>query len=350
MDWHRSMRQTPRYCEVDPASWRDVRVLDSVVSCKVTRDVDGDTRESAQITFDGPLSGEMWVRCYLDCEQDGKAERVPVGTWLVQTPSRKLDGKVSEVSAVAYSALHPLREEKPPVLWHAAMGSDCALAASQLCEDYGVAPVIRSGSSTRLADHYVAPVGSSALEVARTLAAAAGDEVSVDAMGNVVLEPVTASLAMLPSWTFRDDRESIILPDATEHLDWYSLPNVCEVVEGDIIGRAVNDDPSSMLSTVSRGRRVVLRVEGADELKSGPTQEMADLVASRRLAEACGLERTVEVSHGFCPLRAGECAELDWRAMGLKVTGRVRRQEIDVATGVTVRSTIVSESERWGTS
>lgn len=348
MDWHRSMRQTPRYYRVDPVSWRDVEPLGTVVGCKVTRDVSSDARESAQLTFDGPLAGEMWVRCYVDCEQDGRTERVPIGTWLVQTPSRKLDGKVSEVSAVAYSSLHVLREERVPVLWHAAAGSYCVAAAAQVCEQYGVAPVLKAQGQARLESHYVAPADQSALDVARTLAHAGGDEIAVDAMGRVSFEPMQNPLALLPTWTFRDDGDSIILPDAAEHLDWYSLPNVCEVVEGDIIGRAVNDDPSSQFSTVSRGRRVVLRVIGADEMKGGATQELADVVAAKRLAEACGLERTVEVSHGFCPLRAGGCAALEWRAMGLSITGLVRRQEIDVTTGVTVRSTVVSESERWG--
>lgn len=342
------MGQTPRYYLVNQDSWRDAEPLDSVTGCKATRDTSSEARESAQLTFDGPLRGEFWVRCYIDCEQDGGSERVPIGTWLVQTPTRRMDGRVSEVSAVAYSPLHVLREERVPVLWHAPAGGYCADLARQVCEEYGVAPVVASRSAARLAEHYVAPAGATALEVARTLASAAGMDVSVDALGRVTIQPVQEPSALLPSWTFRDDERSIIEPDADEELDWYSIPNVCEVVSGDFIGRAVNDDPSNMLSTQARGRRVVLRVEDPDELKSGANQELADLVAAKRLSEACSLERTVQVSHGLCPLRAGQCAEVDWRAMGLRIVGLVTRQEIDVATGATVRSTIKSESGRWG--
>ena len=348
MDWHRSMKQTPRYYLVNQNSWRDLEPLDTVVGCKTTRDIESELRESAQLTFDGQLVGEFWVRCYLDCEQDGRVERVPIGTWLVQTPTRKMDGRVSEVNAVAYSPLHVLREERVPVLWHAPKGSTCVDMARQVCERFGVAPVIASKANIRLDRHYIAPNESTALDVARTLAAAAGMEVGVDAMGNVTITPYQSPEALLPTWTFRDDEKSIIEPDVDEELDWYQIPNVCEVITGTTIGRAVNDDPSNILSTVSRGRRVVLRIENPDELKSGATQELADRVAAKRRSAACSMERTLNIVHGICPLKLGECAEVDWRAMDLRMLGRVTRQELDMSTGVSIRSTIKTESGRWG--
>lgn len=348
MDWHRSMRQTPRFYRVDPVSWRDVEPLDTVSGCKVTRDLESDGRESAQLTFDGMLVGEMWVRCYVDCEQDGTSERVPIGTWLVQSPKRNLGSSVSEVSAVAYSSLHVLREERLPVLWHAAAGSHCVDEARNVCERYGTAPVLASKGNTRLADHYVAPNGKTALDVARVLANAASMDVGVDAMGRVTIHPSPKPESLLPSWTFRDDERSIMEPGVGEELDWYDVPNVCEVVAGNIVGRASNDDPASILSTESRGRRVVMRVENPEELKAGATQELADLIAQRRLQEACATEHTLEVPHGLCPLKLGDGAEVDWRAMGLRMVGQVVRQQVDVTTGVSIVSTIKAKSGRWG--
>ncbi|MBR1445501.1 MAG: hypothetical protein IJ586_00230 [Alloprevotella sp.] len=345
MDWTRSMRQVPRYFRVNPASWLDAEPLDTVTSCKTTRERDSEVRESASLSFDGMLDEEFWVRCYVDCTQDGTTERVPIGTWLVQTPRRTI-GTVSDVSAVAYSSLHPLRENHLPVLWHAPAGSNCAELARQVCETYGVAPVLASRSNARLAQNFVAGHKQSALEVARALASAADMDVSVDALGRVTISPVQQSFAMLPQWTFRDDGQSILENGAEEEFDWFDVPNVCEVVSGDLVGRAELPSEEPM-SEARRGRRVVLRVENPDELKSGATQELADLVAEMRLREACATERTIRATHGLCPLRAGECAEVDWSAHGLSMRGIVERQEIDVETGMRIASTIKSESGRW---
>ena len=60
-DWLSSMQQTFEYYIVDPGTWKDVKLLENVKSCTITRDSDVETLGSA--TFDITESvGECYIR------------------------------------------------------------------------------------------------------------------------------------------------------------------------------------------------------------------------------------------------------------------------------------------------
>ena len=42
-DWSSSMQQTFEYYVVDPESWKDIKLLDTVKSCSITRDAEAET-------------------------------------------------------------------------------------------------------------------------------------------------------------------------------------------------------------------------------------------------------------------------------------------------------------------
>ena len=69
-DWLSSMQQTFEYYAVDPGTWKDVRLIDNVRSCTITRDLEAETLGSA--TFDVTESiGECYIRVYLVTVQNG---------------------------------------------------------------------------------------------------------------------------------------------------------------------------------------------------------------------------------------------------------------------------------------
>ena len=91
-NWSASMQQTYEYYIVDPGTWKDVSQIKTVKSSTVVRDSDAETLGSA--TFDISDSvGECYIRVYLVIIQNGLTERFPLGTFIVQTPSSKFDGK-----------------------------------------------------------------------------------------------------------------------------------------------------------------------------------------------------------------------------------------------------------------
>ena len=113
-DWTSSMQQTFEYYIVDPGTWKDMKRLDTVTSCTVTRDAEATTLGSA--TFDvANLVGECYIRVYLVTIQNGVTEKFPLGTYLVQTPSSNYNGTMRLVSMDAYTPLLELKESLPPL-------------------------------------------------------------------------------------------------------------------------------------------------------------------------------------------------------------------------------------------
>lgn len=349
MDWTGNMALSFEYMLVDPATWMDVGVLDTVSSCHITRDLEMDTLGQATFQIADLDDGERWIRCYMDAEQGRQRERVCLGTFLVQTPRKTSDGMATFMECTAYTPLHVLAEAKPNSGYALRSGADCVGAARSVCEGHGLAPVVApDGYSAVLDDHYVAPSDASWLDVAKTLLASAGMKMDVDPYGRIVFAPDMPAYAMSPSWTFRDDETSIILPDVSEEMDWYGLPNVCVVsTPSGIVGRAENADPSSRLSTASRGREVTLKVDDPDELRAGCTQAKADAVALRRLRENSVMERTANVSHGYCPVTIGDLVRVEAPSLSLIVDAQVVKQEMELGTAIKVDATLKCREELW---
>ena len=43
MDWNASMQQTFEYYKIDPITWRDVELIDDIISCSISRDSNAET-------------------------------------------------------------------------------------------------------------------------------------------------------------------------------------------------------------------------------------------------------------------------------------------------------------------
>lgn len=114
IDWSASMKQTFEFWEVDSTSWKDKRLLTNVKTCSITRDPEAETLGSATIDITESV-GECYVRVYLIAIQGDIKEKIPLGTFLVQTPSSTYDGRIRNVSMDAYTPLLELKCNKPPI-------------------------------------------------------------------------------------------------------------------------------------------------------------------------------------------------------------------------------------------
>ena len=351
IDWKRSMQQRFRYYEVDPMSWRDVREIDTVVSCEVTRDLESDTRESASLTIVGGTIDEKIIRAYMECRQADAStgelsgwERFAIGTWMCQTPKRTWRRGVGELQVNAYSMLLPVSDDKPPVFHTVRSGSDPAVQAV-IALSNGVAPVVPCVSGSTLEENHSCDPGEDWLELANEMAGAASMMVMVDAFGKPYLEVDKDPAGLSASWTYEDNEDSILLGGIDDQCDWYKLPNVVEVVadanNSTFIGTAVNDSPLSLLSVGVRGRRVVERITKPE--LANVTQAAADRLASKKLSELGSVERKLTYEHGYCPVRLGDCVRILSRRHGIDTKGRVVRQTMTLATGCTVTEDAVCE-------
>lgn len=351
VDWLSSMQQTFEYYIVDPATWKDAKKIENVKSCSISRDSDAGTLGSANINITESV-GECYVRIYLITIQNGTKERHPLGTFLVQTPSTSFDGKVRNLSMDAYTPLLELKETKPPLGYSVMKGTNIMMIARQLTQENTRAPVVPASCDTNLFSDFVAETDDSWLTFLTDLLLNAKYSYDLDEMGRILFAPEQDTASLQPVWTYNDDNSSILYPSLNMDHDLYGIPNVVEVIyshgNGYYYSRVVNDDPNSPTSTVNRGREIIHRVSDPD-LIGDPTENQIDEYANRLLRELSSLEYTITYTHGYCPVRVGDCVRFNYSRADLKnVKAKVISQTIKCEPGCPVTEKAVFTNKLWG--
>ena len=174
---------------------------------------------------------------------------------------------------------------------------------------------------------------------------------ALDEMGRILLSPYQDTASLQPVWTYNDDNSSILYPEISVDRDLYGIPNVVEVIHSNGAGyyfvRAVNDDPNSVTSTVSRGREIIHRVNNPD-LVGKPTESQVKDYANQLLRELSVLEYTVTYTHGYCPVRLGDCVRLNYAKAGItNIKAKVISQTIKCEPGCPVTEKAVFTTRLW---
>lgn len=459
-DWSKSMQQSFEYYTVDPNTWKDMKLLNTVKSCSINRDSEQDTLGSATIDINDSV-GECYIRVYLITVQNGVTEKHPLGTFLVQTPSSSYDGKTRSVSMDAYTPLLELKEKQPPLGYYVPKsvykkvdkGETTYTATSEVlsfpestthvptnvttttgqtvyvkdmptggdlyyCQinavwykvtrktEYAItdeemtsvigtalegettatgeqifvqttggmetyyclaetimdlayrlvrenvrAPVVPTECVTPLHYDFVAEPDDTWFTYLKDLITNANCEFALDELGRVLFSPKQDTASLQPVWTYTDDNSSILYPEMTMNHDLYGIPNVVEVVYStgnDILYATVkNEDPNSPTSIPNRGREIILRVTDP-ELVGVPTQAQIDDYADRLLREASSVEYTITYSHGYCPVRIGDCVRLNYNRAGIKnIKAKVISQSIKCEAGCKVTEKAVFTTKLW---
>lgn len=350
-DWLSSMEQTYEYYVVDPGTWKDTKLIDHVTACSISRDSEAATLGSATIDITDDI-GECYIRVYLVTIQNGIKERYPLGTFLIQSPSLNFDGKIQTVSMDAYTPLLELKENSPPLGYSIAKGSNVMDNVYQLTREYARAPVIKTTCETDLFNDFVAETSDTWLTFITDLMANAKYEYALDELGRILFAPKQKTASLQPVWTFDDSNSSILYPQISVDRDLYGIPNVVEVIYsnggGYYYARVVNDDPNSPTSTINRGREIMYRVTDPDMI-GNPTNNQIQKYAEQLLRELSTLEYTISYSHGYCPVRLGDCVRLNYTRAGLvDIKAKVISQTITCEPGCPVSEKAVYTKKLWG--
>lgn len=351
-DWTKSMKQTYEYYIVDPGTWQEIEPIDTVKSSTINRDSESETLGSA--TFDVTNAvGECYIRVYLITVQNGITEKHPLGTFLVQTPSSSFNGKIRSVSMDAYTPLLELKESPPPIGYYIPKGENVMRNGYLIAREHMRAPVVETKSSIDLYSNFVANTDDTWLSFVSDLIANAKYYLDLDEMGRVLFAPKQDTASLNPVWTYNDDNSSILAADVSMEHDLYGVPNVVEVVYSQnylepYYTRIVNDDPNSPTSTINRGREIVHRVTDPD-LGGEPTERMVKEYANKLLKELSSVSYTVTYTHGYCPVRLGDCVRINYKRAGLNdIKARVTSQSIKCEAGCQVTEKAVFTAKLWG--
>lgn len=349
-NWLSAMQQTYEYYIVDPGTWKDAKRIDNVKSCTINRDEETETLGSVTIDVADPI-GEAYIRAYLITIQNGIKEKHPLGTFLIQTPASSYDGKRRGYSMDAYTPLLELKETPPPLGYSIFKNENVMDYAYRLIREKVRAPVVKASCDTTLYNDFVSNVDDTWLTFSRDLVGMAKYKLALDELGRILFAPVQEIAALQPVWTYTDDNSSILYPDISMNHDLYGIPNVVEVLYANGAGyyhaRVVNDDSNSPTSTVNRGREIVHRVIDPD-IGGNPTEGHVQEYAERLLKELSSIEYSVTYTHGYCPVRLGDCVRLNYSRAGLNnIKARVVSQSIKCEPGCPVTEKAVYTAKLW---
>lgn len=350
VDWTASMTQTFEYYIVDPNSWKDVRAIQNVKSCKITRDSESETLGSATIDAETMLT-ENYVRVYLVTIQNGITERHPLGTFLVQTPSSDFDGKTLSASMDAYTPLLELKENPPPLGYSISKNSNVLDMAYAIVREKARAPVVKTTSTIKLYSDFVSNTSDTWLTFTKDLLAYAKYHFDLDEMGRILFAPQQELASLQPIFTYNTDNSSILLPTLSMEHDLYGIPNVVEVIYSagteTYYARVVNDDSSSPTSTISRGREIIHRVTNPGFTGVAIESQIQEY-AEQLLKALSTLQFTVTYTHGYCGVRVGDCIRLNYEAAGLSnVKAKVISQSISCEPGCPVTEKAIFTKKLW---
>lgn len=350
-DWRASMEQTYEYYVVDPSTWKDARRLDNVISCNITRDSGVETLGSASFDITDTI-GEDYVRVYLVTIQNGFKERHSLGTFLIQTPTSSFDGKVRSVTVDAYTPLLELKESVPPLGYSLFKDDNIMDRAYKIVRERVRAPVVAPSCETNLSTDFVSNVDDTWSSFVLDLIANAKYHLDLDEVSRIMFAPDQDAASLQPVWTYDDGNSSILYPEITMDHDLYGIPNVVEVAYSTNTkcyqARVVNDDPNSPTSTIRRGREIVYR-DTRPALAGNPSEAHLEQYARSLLKKLSSVEYTLSYTHGYCPVRVGDCVRLDYKSAGItNIKAKVISQQISCKPGCPVTEKAVFTTKLWG--
>lgn len=213
-------------------------------------------------------------------------------------------------------------------------GTVITTAVVDLIESTGETNIAVTPSAATLSAPLAWDPGTSKLRIVNDLLAVANYfSLFCDGAGQYRGEPYVRPAARPIRYEFLDGQNSIYSPDFVRDVDLFAIPNtVIAIGKGDgvaeaLTSTAVNDDPGSPYSTVSRGRTITKTLTGVE----AADQTTLDDYARRRLIEATSPTSSVDVAHAPVP------------GLSFNTAVRLRR----VPAGIDARHVITKTSLRF---
>lgn len=350
VDWTDSMEQSFEFYKVNADTWMDDEPIRTILSCSISRDSSVQTLGSATIETTEPMD-ECYIRIYLCVKQKGVNYRFPLGTYIVQSPSSKFDGRVANYKLDAYTPLIELKEDQPPLGYSILKGDSVLETASRLTNENVRASVVESTNEIKSQVDFIANNDDTWLSFISDYLNTIDYAFDLDPTGKILFTPNQEAEKLQPVWTYNDDNSSILYPELTIERDLFDIPNVVEVIYSTEIrhmrSRVVNDNPNSPVSTIVRGREKVKRIINPD-LVAVPTHKELDAYAEKILREASEIAFKLTYQHGYCPVRLNDCVRLNYERAGLRdVKAKVISQNIECTSGCMVEETAIYSRQLW---
>ena len=323
MDWNKGYEARYYGTFVDPLSWRDTERFE-ITSGSISHTI-GELRESADIGCINYTQGEQWIRIWLDARQDGESSHTPVFTGLATSPSDSINGRLVSNSLECYSVLKPAQDVLLPRGWYASSNSTGTTIIEDLL-DIVPAPLEYERNSPRIKKNIIAEEGETRLSMIEKILLAINWRLQIRGNGTIYLSPLPKK-SVAEYGVYDNDA---IEPVLTKEYDWYECPNVFRAVSDDESVTVKDEDESSALSVINRGREIWAE-DTSCNLNAGET--LYDY-AVRRLKESQQVSERVTYDRRYNPnLLVTDIVTLKYPAQGILGEYIVVSQNIELGYG-----------------
>lgn len=220
-------------------------------------------------------------------------------------------------------------------------GTNAVAKAAEIVRSFGMSVSYADQSSYTLASDHTFDANENYLGIVNWLLDAAGfSSAGVDAYGGVRLEKYQEPTERTVRYTFRDDSQSIMLPEVKTSNDYQDTPNVVRLrhtsQDVTVWAAAYNIDPESKASTVSRGYENTYEEEISELEGSTPAEKLANLkaLALQRLVDKSSEIEKVEMTHCWLPINTNDAIGIDYRMADIEWKGAVTNAKIELAVSI----------------
>lgn len=333
---------------IDPATWAEGAELAGVRSASVEASDDGDAPllVSGEVVTDAEVGSEPfsgWLALSATCEQAGQVERVSLAALWCERTASEIERRADSRTLAGRSVLWPCSKsyvlDLPDINGYAPAGCDGVEFAARLVSATTPAPVVARGGfrlDTSIVFDREARVHEAAWMVLRAGACA----MRVLGDGTIEIGPRPAE----PSLDLDAAHASLLVPSVGIDADTTEVPNRYVAIDGAEVAVAVNDDPTSPVSTVSRGWAHTVR----DYSPIRVNGETLAAYAARRLEEESTVSERVTYPREFWPgVAVGDLARASIASAGLTGDLRISRQRIECGRGIPVEEEARREVRLW---
>ena len=306
LDTHRQAGYT-----VTLLDWGDrvVRRLDGVTGGNITLSNSTRLRASGSLNLTEACGHIDWMTQRVRIDYTANGVSWGLGVFLLSAPTRSYSEVGSGWSVDLSSPLAAPDTDCVDSTFTVKAGSNLVGLAADILYGSGLERLSVTPSSAVATSDMIYDPGRSKLTIVNELLAAAGYwSAHPDGSGQVHLDPYVRPADRGVAYDFREGARSIHLPVWEYEQDMAGVPNkVVFISQGSadkaaLVGVAVNDDPSSPYSYLSRGRWIVetrTGVEAAD-------QESITAQARRRLIDVSTPSAAITLQHMPVPIQPNQ--------------------------------------------
>ena len=303
---------------IDPRTWQDTERLE-ITGGSVSRTEDALKQNATLTCTDYDEQEERWVRIYMDAEQGGDISHTALFTGIATSPSREINGAVTEKDLDCYSVLKACDDILLQRGWYVPAGMNAAQAITDLLK-VTPAPVEVLDESPKIADAIIAEDDETNLTMIDKILKAINWVLQISGDGTILLMPIPDE----PSVELSPYSYDIIETSFSIERDWFNCPNVFRATMNEMSAIARDDDPESPLSTVSRGREIWAQ----DEADLSDDETLAEY-AARMLRESQNVAESAKYTRRFLPdLNVGDIIRLNYPQ--LNGDYRITKQDIEL--------------------